>query len=826
MRNQKRPLALGWALAMLGLVAASAQADPPKQRDLVIWGVSVGPETKGQEAVIREFARRNPDINVRILSMGAGRMDPQKLMTSIVGNVAPDVINQDRFTISDWASRGAFRSLDDLIERDKNKDPLTPRKEQYYPAPWAEAVYLGKVYGIPTGADNRVLYYNRGIFKEKAAELRKAGLDPNRPPRTWSELLKYGAVLTEKNPDGSLKRAGFLPNYGNSWLYMYAFQNNANFMSKDSRPIPDGSGTREKATMNTPEAREALAFIVKGYDQLGGYEKAKAFESGFMGKENDPFVTGKVVMKIDGDWVLNDPLAKYAPQLDFATAPPPVPDDRYYKRGRFANEPAQFVTWMGGFSLAIPKGARNVEDGWKYVKFATSTEGRMIEMEAQRDWERRRGRMFIPRQIASREANEEAFRRFKPGDPKFAAAVKTHLDMAEFGKIRPATFAGQTLWSEHVRAMEAACYHKASPEQALAAAEATVQRDLDAFYEKGKYPVIDLGVPVKIAFGIGILGVVGFGAWFTRLKLGRLERQEAKWAYLLISPWIIGFLLLLLGPMVASLFFSFTQYDVLNEARWVGLKNYEEVGTVDKALVLKSLGNAAYLAAIGVPLTLAMGLLVALLLNSASRGMRFYRTLFYMPAIVPGVASAVLWTWVLTPDANKGLINSFWQQSLTPWMNIPPPAWLQSADWSKNALVVMGIWGAGSGMLLWLAGLKGVPTSLYEAASLDGANPRQQFWSVTFPQLTPIIFFNSVMGFIGGMQEFDRMYIMKPSGEGPVGPDDTMLTPVYHLFKNAFAFFKMGYSSSLAWMIFAIILLLTLIQFVLAPRWVHYENNK
>jgi len=812
MRSRCRFLVAACLVALAGLWPVAAQAAP--KRDLVVWGVSVGPETKGQEAVIREFARRNPDINVRILSMGAGRMDPQKLMTSIVGNVAPDVINQDRFTISDWASRGAFRPLDDLIERDQN-DPLSPKKEQYYPATWTEASYEGKVYGIPTGADNRILYWNKATFREKGKELRAAGLDPERAPRTWKELLAYSKILTEKNPDGTLKRAGFMPNFGNAWLYIYAFQNNASFMSEDGR----------RCTLYTPEAEEALQFMVDGYDLLGGYEKAKAFESGFLGKENDAFIIGKVAMKIDGDWILND-LSRYGPQIELGAAPAPVPDDRYHKRGRFKDEKDQFITWMGGFSLAIPKGARNVEDGWKYIKFATSTEGRMIEYQAQRDWERRRGRTFIPRQLASREANELAYERFRPGDAKFAAAVKMHVDMAQFGRIRPATFVGQTLWSEHARAMESAVYHKASPKDALLAGQAAVQRDLDAFFDREKYPVLDLGVPVKIAIGLVILSIVGLIVWFSRLRLGRLARTEAKWAYAFIFPWLFGFVLLTLGPMLASLFFSFTQYDVLNEARWVGGKNYADLVGADRTNVMKALGNAVYLAGIGVPLSLATGLAIALLLNTASRGMRFYRTFFYVPAIVPGVASAVLWTWVLTPDANKGLINAFWQKTMTPWFMISPPAWLQSADWAKSALIVMGMWGAGSGMILWLAGLKGVPSSLYEAAGLDGASPKQQFWSVTFPQLSPIIFFNTVMGFIGAMQEFDRMYIMKPSAEGTVGPDDSMLTPVYHLFKNGFAFFKMGYASSLAWMIFAIILILTFTQFKLAPRWVHYEADK
>ncbi|MDX2066001.1 MAG: extracellular solute-binding protein [Fimbriimonadaceae bacterium] len=786
-----------------------------KTRELVVWGVSIGADSKGQDAVIREFERRNPEVRVRLLSMGAGQMDPQKLMTSIVGNVAPDVINQDRFTISDWASRGAFRSLDDLIQRDRGQDPLTPTEDQYYEAPWEEAKYNGKTYAIPTGADNRILYWNKAVFREKAAELAAAGLSADRAPRTWSELLKYSEILTEKNSDGTLKRAGFLPNFGNAWLYMYAFMNNATFMSEDGRTC----------TMNTPEAAEALKFMVDGYEIVGGYENAKSFESGFLGNENDAFVIGKVAMKIDGDWILNT-LSRYAPQVELGAAEPPVPDDRYFKRGRFANEKDTFVTWFGGFSLAIPRGARNVEDGWRYIKFATSAEGRLIEMRAQREWERRRGRAYIPRITAHRKATEAAFVEFKPGEQKFADALAMHVKMSEFGRFRPATFVGQALWSEHVNAMEAALYKKATPAAALEKGEKAVQRELNAFFEKERYPVVNLAVPAMIGLAVIIFMVGGFALWFSRLKLGRLERTEALWAYAFISPWIIGFVVLTVGPMVASLFFSFTQYDVLNEARWVGLKNYQDMFTADRANVEKAMLNAAYLAAIGVPLGLATGLAVALLLNTASVGMRLYRTMFYMPAIVPGVASAVLWTWVLTPDANKGIINNLWKSTITAWLMVPPPSWLNSADWSKNALILMGMWGAGSGMVLWLAGLKGISGSLYEASSLDGANPRQQFWSITFPQLSPIIFFNTVMGFIGAMQEFDRMYIMKPDKNGPIGPDDSLLTPVYHLFRNGFAFFKMGYASSLAWVIFAIIMLLTFVQFQLSSRWVHYETDK
>ncbi|RYG47207.1 sugar ABC transporter permease [bacterium] len=276
--------------------------------------------------------------------------------------------------------------------------------------------------------------------------------------------------------------------------------------------------------------------------------------------------------------------------------------------------------------------------------------------------------------------------------------------------------------------------------------------------------------------------------------------------------------------MVASLFFSFTDYDVLSAPRWVGLRNFQDMAGPDKDNVLKAFGNAAYLAGVGVPLGLVTGLAVALLLNAGVKGIRFYRTVFYLPAIVPVAASSVLWIWLLTPDAGKGLVNAAWTGTVGAWMNLPAPGWLTAEAWAKPALILMGVWGAGSGMILWLAGLKGVPASLYEAAELDGAGPVRSFFGVTLPMLSPILFFNVVMGFIGAIQEFDRVYIM--AGDGGNGPSDSLLVPAKYLFTNAFGYFKMGYASALAWTLFAVILLITLIQFRLAPRWVHEETEK
>lgn len=790
-----------------------AQGKKRPQRDLVIWGVSTGPDAKGVQGVIDEFSRRHPDINVRVLSMGAGGMNSQKLMTSIVGNVAPDVVYQDRFEVSDWASRGAFRQLDDLIARDKN-DPYCPKKEDYYDAPWQEATYDGKTYGIPYDADNRVLYYNKKMFADHADELRAAGLDPNRPPRTWSETLAYSKVMTAFNKDGSLKYAGFIPNWGNSWLFMFAFENNAYFISKDGKTC----------TLDTPESEEALDFMRKGYDILGGYENEKGFESGFQVREFDPFVIGKVAMKIDGDWIDAD-LSRYGQKLDYGTAPAPVPDDRYNHTGRFKDEKDTFITWVGGFAYVIPRGARNVEDSWEFIKFATSLEGRLLDRQTQSTWDRLKGRTYIPRQAGSRVFNERQNKEFKPADPRYSGSVQTHVDVMPYGRVRPPTFVSNVLWQEQVKAVDNALYNKMSTKAALQLGQQTVQRDLDEFYHRTKYQEIDLGVMLVISTIIGLVAVGVLYLIYKRQRLGKLASHEARWAYILISPWVVGFVAFTLGPMITSLLLSFTQWNVLSPARLVGLKNYADMIGPDWPNVQKAFSNAAYLAGFGVPLGLCTGLAIALLLNSAVRGMRFYRTCFYMPAIVPTVASTVLWNWLLTSDPHKGLINAFWSVTIGPWLHTPLPGWLSAEQWAKPSLILMGMWGAGSGMILWLAGLKGVPNTLYEAADLDGASPRQQFRFVTLPMLSSVIFFNVVIGFIGALQEFDRVFILK-SNDGPVGPADSLLVPVYHLFNNGFAFFKMGYASALAWAIFAVILALTGIQFFIAKFWVHYEVDK
>jgi len=809
--------ALLWAvlfLILLGIIVASLTLakrapDSPQRVKLVVWGLQLGEESAGLRAQVEEFERRYPHIEVSLLSMGAGRMNPQKLMTAIVGNVAPDVIFQDRFTIGDWASRDAFRPLDDLIARDRNQ-PDGIRPEEFYNACWQEACYKGKVYAIPAGTDDRALYYNKQLFRE-------AGLDPNRPPQTWDELLEYAKKLTKRNPDGTYQRIGFIPNYGNSWLYLYSWQNGGEFMSRDGRTC----------TLNNPRTVQALEWLVKVYDELGGAKNINAFASGFQTQEMDPFFIGKVAMKIDGNWVLNN-IARYKPDLDFGVAPAPVPAARLRGEPPFEGQP-KFITWSGGFSFAIPRGAKHVEEAWLFIKWMSGVESNLISARAQKAWNESKGRPFVPGLSANVKVNEAVFKEFAPKSAKFREPLRMFIDLMQVSRFRPVTFVGQRLWDEHVRAFDMAILHEMTPKQALDAGALTVQRELDKVFTREKYPILDIRLPMAL-IALGLLAFVAVVALLAKRSdpVGKLGRPEAVAGYLFASPWIVGFFLFTAGPILASIVFSFCDYDVLHPPRYVGLLNYKELLTVDFGFLSKAFYNAGYLAFFGIPLGMTTGLAIAMLLNTQVRGMSGYRTAYYMPSIVPVVASAVLWAWVLNGDPNRGLVNAAWKATLGQWFGWAPPGWFGVPEWSKPGLILMGLWGAGGGMILWLAGLQGIPSHLYEAAELDGASGWAKFRHVTLPMLSPYIFFNLIMGTIHALQEFDRIYILGGVGAGTssTGPGDSLLVPVMYLFNNAFTYFKMGYASALAWIIFIIILALTLIQLKLAPRWVHYEVEK
>ena len=293
------------------------------------------------------------------------------------------------------------------------------------------------------------------------------------------------------------------------------------------------------------------------------------------------------------------------------------------------------------------------------------------------------------------------------------------------------------------------------------------------------------------------------------LRLPQRRKEEIA-GFLFISPWIIGFLAFTAGPMFISAYLSLTQADFMTPTIFVGLDNYRRILSSD-ALFTKSLVNTVYYSFISVPLGLTVGLLIALLLNAEYAGVRALRTVYYLPSVVSGVAVALLWNWLLNPQfglINAGLIA----------IGIQGPKWLFSEEWAKPALILMSLWGAGGNMMIFLAGLRGVPQELYEAAALDGAGAFAKFLRITLPMVTPTLFFTLVTGIIGSFQVFTAAFIMTAGG-----PNNATLMYVLNLYNQAFMKYHFGYASALAWVLLFIILVLTLVVFRSSALWVYYE---
>lgn len=294
----------------------------------------------------------------------------------------------------------------------------------------------------------------------------------------------------------------------------------------------------------------------------------------------------------------------------------------------------------------------------------------------------------------------------------------------------------------------------------------------------------------------------------------RQEKRNLRNGLLFASPYIAGFLAFTLYPIAASLYYSFCQYNVVRPPVWVGLENYQALFFEDPRF-WKSLYNTLYFTVFSVPLSLAFSIGLAMMLNRKIRGMAVYRTIFFLPTIVPIVASSVLWLWVLNPDS--GLINGALRQ-----FGIEGPGWIASEHWAKPSLILMSLWSVGGAMVIFLAGLAEVPQTLYEAADIDGAGRWMKFRHVTLPMLTPVILFNLIMGLINSLQYFTQVYVMTGGKGTPV--DSTMFYPLY-LYRNSFYYLRMGYASAMAWLLFLVILGATLALLASSKRWVHYHGE-
>lgn len=637
--------------------------------------------------------------------------------------------------------------------------------------------------------------------------------------------------LSRWDEEGNLRVVGFEPQHGNAWLYLYGWANGGRFMSDDGLTC----------TLNDPRIAEALQWTTDVFDALGGADRVVAFRKSFQADAQDPFIKGQIAMFIHGDWFMRD-LVRYKADMRFGTYPPPIPQERLA-------EGSPKVTWLAGFAYCIPSTCpkEKLPAAWALVKFLSSVEGGMIMNEHDAQRERGQGRRYIARLKANRRLNDAQLKRYMdvPEMPeRIRRAMATHIQMVDAAFYRPVSPVGQVLWNAQADAQDAAWSHAMSPQAALDSQNARVQRALESFY---KAPVNATTVDWRqlVAAYVGLLiALAALVYWRFRRRHGAQQFFRRQWRAGLIFalPWMVGFVVLSGGPMVFSAIMSFTRYDVINDATYVGFDHYREMFTVDwggpdsagketvPTGVRRALANTLFMA-IGLPIGMAIGLFLAMLLDTRISGLKFYRTLFFIPAIMPIVAASILWLWVF--NAQGGLLNWViqflgldavidWMNRSFDWFNLSQPiSWLTNKVTSKPALIIMGLWSAGASMIIWLAGLKDIPTHLYEAAAIDGAGPVRRFLRITLPLLSPYILFNLIIGLIQTFQVFTQAYIMTPNGY----PERSTYFYVYKLFDECFSYFRLGYGAAMAWVLFVILVVLTLINMRLSKRWVFYAGD-
>jgi multiple sugar transport system permease protein len=289
--------------------------------------------------------------------------------------------------------------------------------------------------------------------------------------------------------------------------------------------------------------------------------------------------------------------------------------------------------------------------------------------------------------------------------------------------------------------------------------------------------------------------------------------KEIVAGYLFISPWLIGFLLLTLGPLIASFVISLWKWDLLSEPAFIGLKNYQFL--VRDPNFWNALRVTTIYSFCRLPLMLALGLLLAILLNQKIKALGFFRTLFYFPTVLPMVATSMLWMWIFNPQF--GILNWI----LLKFFHIHGPGWLGDERWILPSLILMSLWWVGSNMLVYLGGLQGIPSELYEAANIDGAGMCARFFHITIPMISPVLFYNIIITLINSFETFTQVYVMM--GQTPRHNGQFY---ILYLYDNAFRFYKMGYASALAWVFFFILLMFTLLIFKSSSAWVYYENSE
>lgn len=724
--------------------------------------VMIDPSTREREVYERlaeSFNAANPDIRFRIIWTNLS--DKMHLLTA--ADALPDLIPLPDFTLVNYEH--SFLDLDPFLSRDPAKT------EQIFPQLLSACRYEGRLKMMPTFFNVPLLYYRPDLF-------RAAGVTEPTSQWTWDDLRAAAKRLTVRTPQGRTEIWGTRVELG-WWVEWLAYIRQA------GSDLMDEQGN---VTIGNPATRDGIRFMHRliHEDQSAPLPR-EAPPSGFIGGRYATICGGHVL-----EWIT----LREANAFEWDIAPLPAgPAGR--TTGEFA---------VAGY--AIWNKARDPEAAWKVLSYLTDKEAGLALCRA--------GFPPVRKDVAA----EEYLKGTRATRTQYPRNREALLETLTFARSVPKQKSFRPIAMGIVNPLIQAAVLDPNP-ASIDNIHTRLQRDCTGFLETMREQPTATVKAGSLAWGAAaIVVVLGTLIFLRRRSAGVYERPRAgteKRFYLFISPWIVGTLLLTVGPMITSLYWSLTSYDLTSAPRFIGIANYTALFNQDPYF-WHSLRITLIYAAAAAPLSLVMGLVTAMLLNRNTRGMGVFRTLFYLPSILPIAASGLMWAWVFNPQF--GMLN----RALS-MLGIPGPGWLYDPEWALPSLVIISLWGFGGGMLICLAGLKAIPSTLYEAAAIDGAGAIRQFIHVTLPSLSPVLFFNLTMSMIGALQIFDVAYIVGTVGPGLGEPQKSTYFYVLNLYEKSFIHLQLGLGSAMAWVLFTLILVLTLANFGMKRFWVHSEAD-
>jgi len=783
-------LIIAWSFLDVGR-RAIAQRRASEGRDVTITVMHWGEKSEDAivQAMVDRYERDNPNVKIHRIAASTTDFRP-KLKTMLAAGTPPDIFYLPPDILAELATLKLIKPLDAFIDRDI-KDHGAPAKalyDDFFPIILDAYRYdvatgrvgTGPLFGLPKDFTTSVMYVNLDLFE-------RAGVPVPYDGWTWDEFevaCRKITALTGQPEFGSRKI------YGASFdLWIDTFRQMTWTFGGDFF----GPGGFSDVTLDSPQSQEAMEFIRRmRFDERTVYNN-----TGISTEGKQEFYTGNIgIIGPYGRWMV----PRYKSIENFRWDCVPIPS----KTKEFRDNVVFYTAWTMSSKTKHP------DECFKLIKNFCTGPGLIDQTHL--------GLSIPPLKSVAYSDDFLA----PPGLPKHHA--KVFLDMIAHARLQQLPRDAE-LFNRLVddKSKQSLVLNEVPTLQNAKDIEQLWLNELNSPLRRREWSPMRWDVVISLV-AAGVATLVAVLWWRARReRLGPLALASERTGYLFILPWLIGFLALTIGPMFVSFLLSFTKWNGMSpmgSALGVGTANYQQLFARDAKFV-QSLKVTVTFVLLAVPVTQLAALGVAVLMNVRVRGIAAYRTIFFLPSlVVASVVGAVLWRQMYNNE--YGLLNTALRPMLS-WLGMTPPDWLgvDARRWAIPAFVLMSVWGVGGAMILYLAGLKGIPTSLYEAATIDGAGRVRQFWNVTLPMLSPLIFYNVVMGIIGSFQVFVQAMVMTDGG-----PNDLTLFYVLNLYRQAFLFHNMGYASALAWVLFGILLGLTILVFRGSKNLVYYEGLK